>query len=285
MRKILLLCLFFCFFQSRLLATGDSLSYLNIQDTIFLDIGPYQEKVFNHFMAPKQTLYSLAKFYGLSLDELTYYNPTIAENVISVDQAIRVPIPDRAIIRFQSEEFIAAQHVPICYQVKKGDTMYKIAKRIFDMPIDTLIERNGLKGFSISPGQILQIGWMNIAGIPESFRRFRGHPVWKMNQSLRRKYNQDGQVKGEALERGVAFWQKNGPKNTDLYALHRKAPINSVISVTNPMMNRTVYVKVIGRLPDSVYGSNVAVVLSGRAAQMLGAKDARFFVKVRYLKP
>jgi len=264
--------------------TGDSVQYLSIQDTIFLDIAAYQEKVFYHYIAPKQTLYSLSKFYGLSVDELYYYNPKLKGNSISIGQGIKIPIPNKSIIRYKYKNFNDDKHVPICYRIKKGDTMFNLAKRIFKMPIDTVMVRNDLESFTLSLGQTLQLGWMSIDGIPETNRKFRGHPIWKRNDAMRRKYNQHREVKKEHVQRGVAFWQKQQKEGSKLYALHRNAPINSIIAVTNPMKKRTVYVKVIGRMPESVYEDNVKVVVSSTAAKMLGAKDARFYVQVRYTK-
>lgn len=265
--------------------TGDSLHYLTLKDSVYLEFAAYQEKVFYHYMAPKQTLYSLANFYGLNIDEIYYYNPEVKGNNISVGTKIKIPIPNKSIIRFKNENFDANKHVPIFYKVKKGDTIFNLAKRVFKMPIDTVMVRNNLSSFTLSLDQILQLGWMSVDGIPESNRRFRGHPIWKKNETMRRKYNQHREIKKEYTQRGVAFWQKqNGTQESKLYALHRNAPINSVIAVTNPMKKRTVYVKVIGRMPNSVYNDNVKVVVSSTAARMLGAKDAKFYVQIRYTK-
>lgn len=263
---------------------GDSIHYLTKKDTIVLSIGTYQEIFFNHYIAPKQTLYSLSKFYGLTVEELFYYNPDIDAHSVSPGQPIRIPIPTRSIIRYKYKGFDDKKHIPICYEIKKGDTVYNISKRIFQMPVDTVMVRNKLSTFSLTPGQQLQLGWMSIEGIPEANRQYRGHPIWKKNDELRKIYVKDRAIKKELVERGVAYWQKQQQKGTELYALHRDAPINSIVAVTNPMKNRTVYVKVIGRMPDSVYGDNIVIVLSSSAAIMLGAIDARFYVQMRYLK-
>jgi transcription elongation GreA/GreB family factor len=69
---------------------------------------------------------------------------------------------------------------------------------------------------------------------------------------------------------------------TDLMAMHRKAEVGSVISIYNPMSRRTVYAKVVGRIPDTVYKDDVIVVVSPLVAKLLGAIDPRFFVKVKY---
>lgn len=265
--------------------TGDSVQYLSLQDTIFLEFSSYQEKIFNHYIAPKQTLYSISKFYGLSLEELYYYNPELRDQPVSIGQAINIPIPNKSIVRYQIPGFDQRKFVPVCYRIRKGDTMYNISKRTFKMPIDTVMARNNLTSFELSIGQVLQLGWMSIDGIPETNRKFRGHPIWKKNETMRRKYDNNKQVKKEYQQRGVAYWQKQTTaKGDEMFALHRNAPINSIIAVTNPMKKRTVYVRVIGRIPGSVYGDNVITVLSSAAAKMLGAKDARFYVKVRYTK-
>ena len=85
--------------------TGDSTQYLSIQDTIFLDFSVYQEKTFHHYIAPKQTLYSLAKFYGMSVEELYFYNPTLRDSAIAIGQQIKIPIPNKSIIRYKTEDF------------------------------------------------------------------------------------------------------------------------------------------------------------------------------------
>ncbi|MEM1319772.1 MAG: LysM peptidoglycan-binding domain-containing protein [Bacteroidota bacterium] len=279
--------LLFCFITTgwtKVQATGDSIQYLTPKDTIFLELSAFGEKIFEHQIAYKQTLFSLARFYGLSLAELFSYNPELRDQALSIDQYVKIPIPNRAIKRYKSKDYDPQTHIPVCYRVKRGDTLYRIAKVNFKMPVDTIAQRNQLIGYAISPGDVLTIGWMNIEGIPEHYRVSRGSPELKKSRYLGKKYFQASQIKREYNEQGVAFWQKDGKQKTDLYALHRKAPVNSIIAVTNPMKKRTVYAKVIGRIPENVYGSNVVIVISSRTAQLLGARDARFFCKVRYLK-
>ena len=281
-RVFLLPFLFFPLFLFS--STGDSTHYLIPGDTVFLTIGDFHEKIFHHEIEEKQTLYSLARFYGLHVEELYHYNPIFRSQSISVGSKIKIPIPNRAIIRYRKAGFKAEEHVPVYYVVKKGDTFFNISARLFKMPIDTIMNRNQLVSEVLSVGQKLFIGWMSLNGIPESYRSFRGNPEWKKSQALRNNYALARTGRKEYNEQGVAFWQKNGHSNTDLYALHRSAPVNSVIAVTNPMKRRTVYAKVLGRISENVYGSDITVVISPKVAEFLGAKDPRFFVKVRYLK-
>lgn len=281
MRLVLLILPFFCA-TARGAITGDSLHYLVPGDTVFLMSNDYGDKYLLHQMEPKQTLYSLAKFYGLTVGGLYYYNPELRNNSIRVGQVIRVPIPNRAIRRYQGEEFNPMEYVPVFYRVKRGDTMYRIAKTYFRMPIEELAARNRLAETGLKTGQLLHVGWMNIHGIPEETRSGTGGPTAQRNQAMKEKYLAECRGR-EYEESGVAHWV-NGNETAGLYALHRNAKQNAIISVTNPWNNRTIYVKVIGNMSNRAYEDNIKVVLSPMAARLLGAVDPRFFVKVTYCR-
>lgn len=280
MRKQLFFALLL--FPGLLPATGDSLNYLTAKDTIFLSIGAFEEKYFEHTIAPRQTLYSLARFYGLSVEELYYFNPGLKDLVVQVGMPIRVPIPNAAIKRYMESDFRPMENVPVFYVVKKGDTLFRIAKVYFRMPIELLMARNNLFGPELKEGQQLHVGWISTAGIPDTLRQHAGGPLARRNAALRKIYMFESAGKRQYDCQGVAFWQKDSKEDSDLYALHREAPANSIIEVLNPMTNRTVYVKVIGKVPATAYPNEVVVVLSPLAAKLLGAIDPRFFVKVKY---
>ena len=265
-----------------LFAHGDSLQYLLPTDTVKIETGAYGEKIFIHTLERKQTLYSLAKFYGLSVEELYYFNQGLKSQVVSPGVTIRVPIPNRAIRRYLDGELNLRDYIPVYYVVKKGDTMYRISKHFFRIPMDTLMERNNLSKSEVKTGQLIQVGWMNIHGIPEEYREFNGGPLARRNFAMKKVYLREAEGKREYNQQGVAVWQKDSKEESDLYVLHREAPINSVISITNPMGDRTVYAKVVGRVPDTAYSPSVVVVASPLTAKLLGAKDPRFFVLIKY---
>lgn len=282
MWKLHFVTLLLVFQQWNANATGDSTRYLVPKDTIFLNVNETGEKLFEHKIERKQTLFSLAKFYGLSVEELYYYNAGLKEESISPGDKVLIPIPNRAIIRYKVQGFKAWKHVPVYYVVKKGDTMFRVAKTIFKMPVDTILLRNRLQSETVKIGQCLQIGWMNMDGIPEDYRQEVGSPLTRKNNALYKVYNREQGDRKVKEHQGVAYWQKNSKEDSDLYALHREAHRNSIIAVTNPMNKSVIYVKVIGKIPDTAYGNEVVVILSPLAAKALGAKDPRFFVKVKY---
>lgn len=264
--------------------TGDSLSYLLPQDTIYLETNGLKQHIHIHEIAEGQTLYSLAKFYGLKYNDLLYYNQNLVGTTISIGQSVKVPIPLRAITPTDAVNIDTTQHSPVCYVVKAGDTYFGIAKRKFDMSPDSLKRMNRSATEVLEIGQILQLGWLSNQGVPDSLHGAHASPLARKDMILSERFNSKAHKKREYKEAGVAYWQKSRSAGNQLYALHRKAPVNSVIRITNPMTKAVVHAKVIGKLPDSAYSRDIVIVISPKVAQMLGAKDPRFYVKLKYLR-
>lgn len=277
--------LFFTCLSSILFGTGDSTHFLTNKDTIFLNIDFYGEKIFTHHLEKKQTVYSLAKFYGLNTPDLFFYNPNLDPTQTSIGQGIRVPIPDRSLIKKAPEKRNPDNEIPVIHKVKKGETLYRISKLFYNIPMDTLAIWNKLDSSSIAIDQPLFVGVMKIDAIPDSMQKVNNDPFTLKSQELSLKFKSQGQNKTLISDRGAAFWHKDQlSRSHELYALHREAAVGSVILVANPMTRKTAYVRVLGKIPDSAYPENIKVVLSARTAKILGAIDSRFFVEVQFWK-
>lgn len=68
-------------------------------------------------------------------------------------------------------------------------------------------------------------------------------------------------------------------------ALHRTAPIGTLAQVRNDVNNQSIWVKVIGRLPDTGINDRILVKLSSRAFAKLSPSDRRFRAEVSYIIP
>ena len=260
--------------------TGDSTKYLTAKDTLFISLDERTgEKIFEHYIAPKQNLYRLARFYGMNEEELFPYNPTLKSNVMGIGQMIRVPIPNPAIRRFKGDNFKRWKYAPIVIIVKKGDNLFNIAKRMFRMPVDSVMKWNNMTTETVSIGQRLHVGWMSLEGVPDSLRGLRKNMENARSRMLADDYKKQ---KKATQQSGAAFWQLKGNAKTDLYCLHRTAKVGTVIAVQNTMNNKTVYAKVIGPMPENVYGHETIIVVAPSVAKLLGAKDEKFFVKIKY---
>lgn len=88
-------------------------------------------------------------------------------------------------------------------------------------------------------------------------------------------------------EKGIASWTKSSSDDGNYYALHKTAPIGTVITMKNLNNGKSLTVKVIGKLPDTGANQNVIIKISGSAAQNLGILDDKVLVQLTYmgLKP
>jgi LysM repeat protein len=256
-------------------------SFLISKDSLYLTVNDAGQKIIEHPIKPKQTLFSISKYYGLGLEELYEHNPSLQTNpVLKTGQRIKIPIPNMAIRRYKIKGFVAAKNVPIYYVVQDGETLYQICKVHFGMPVDSISKRNNLKNNSIRPGQLILMGWMGTEGVPAKWRK--GKPA-ATTKDLKTVFEKEKTKHKEVSASGVCVWQKDSNEKGDLYALHHEAAIGTSIAVTNPMTKKSVFAKVIGRIPVG-YDKNTEIVLSPAAARAIGAKDPKFFVKTRYLK-
>lgn len=94
--------------------------------------------------------------------------------------------------------------------------------------------------------------------------------------------NRASELLNRVVESGLGAPIENNV--TDKYlALHKTAPVGTIMQVRNSMNGQSVYVRVIGKLPNTGENNNVLVRLSPRAVQKLGTGDSRFRVETNYI--
>jgi len=88
----------------------------------------------------------------------------------------------------------------------------------------------------------------------------------------------------EVLETGLAELIDGTEGNRKYLALHRTAPVGTILKVKNEMNDREVFVRVMGKLPDTALTNKLVIKISKSAFDRLGAIDPRFRVEVTYYK-
>lgn len=261
--------------------TGTRDKYLTFKDTLHLRIDG--SRVFaSHIVAPGQTLFGLARFYGLELEELLYYNPKFKGKMPGVKDTLSIPVPRNVILPYRYPGFARWKGAPLVYRAQKGETLFQISKRHFGIPVDSLKAYNKLKGDNLKPGTPLFIGWLSTKGIPDSVRQFTGHPLWGKSHRLRSQFMQSRDPEKEKQQQGYGTRIIAESENEELVVLHNEAPANAIVALKNPLNNRIVFARVIGKIPPGTYQSGTVVVTSGTVARMLGVKEDRFFIRVKY---
>lgn len=78
------------------------------------------------------------------------------------------------------------------------------------------------------------------------------------------------------------FRSTSGWKDGKYYALINEIPVGTIIKVTFPTTNKSVYAKVLGQLPEMRESMGLKLRLSDAAAAELGADMGKFYVDVKY---
>lgn len=80
--------------------------------------------------------------------------------------------------------------------------------------------------------------------------------------------------------RGAANYLADNTSGNQFLAFYSGVETGSIIRVTNLMNKKTIYVKVVGKTPPADAAMEIVVKLSKKAAEELGALDEKFLVEV-----
>jgi LysM repeat protein len=155
---------------------------------------------------------------------------------------------------------------------------------------------NELRGNTLKPGQVLFIGWVKMMDKDTTDpSTFAAYPIPKKKivtdtshnspvpGGLDTVYNaQTNNGLNVLTEKGtVVFFEKPG-KSAIYYAFHNEASRGSIIKVYNPGSGKTVYVKVLGPLPDTKLYANSIIGISDGAKEALGINDNKAWCELSY---
>lgn len=260
---------------------------LTQSDSLFIEVSNGQ-KYLVHTIRGGQTLYSIKKFYAVDLSDLYYSNPHLETNGLKVGQKIRIPLVSKAMKRFKGATFDENAYKPIYYKVRPSETMYRISKIYFRLPLDILKSRNMLLTDELSKDQVLHIGWISKTGIPDSLKSYTGLSGVLGEESQKNKYRYETKFDGknEKMVQGTACWDKamSLSSKNKLYVMSSLVPKGGIVRIENPMTHRFLYAKVVAPKPVNSFTQSSVVMLTPTVAQALGGLDSKFYVKVFYCK-
>jgi LysM repeat protein len=251
-----------------------------------------------HTVQVKETLYAISKTYGCDVSDIMTVNK-MKSPALSPGQELMIPFRNEALI-YDRPHASADQYEVVIYQVRRKETVFRICRAYFAVNLTAIKDLNRLEKNSLSIGQKLKLGYLKkyhpaaLQGleavkeelIVETIETLPSKEIENLPEKITIRPIDlfDDQIYTVSHENGAAFWNKDAAGLHGYYVLHRYAKRNTWIEVTNPMYNMSVRAKVIGNIPEGSYPDDVLVVVSPSIAKDLGAIDARFYVKVRYLR-
>jgi LysM domain len=81
---------------------------------------------------------------------------------------------------------------------------------------------------------------------------------------------------------GGIFKSTSGWQDGKYYALMNNMTVGTIVRITDPSTNKTVYAKILGQLPEMKESAGLSIRMSNAAAAELGESDNRFNVQINY---
>jgi LysM repeat protein len=245
-----------------------------IQDSFFLYSDAGNQSYFDYKVNKNQTLYQLSKTFRVSTDTINFSNKEILDKGLKEHGVLKIPINKYNIQSNKSNPPDSC--IAFYYRVKKGESLFQIAKRKFEIDLKILLQLNNIKSATLREGTTLLLGYYPLNCSTHLSAQI-SNP--KINEEPLQEPIETALLTRQS--RGVAISQYDQLGSGRLFALHNSAIMDSNIEIENPITNRKVYAKVIGRIPP-IYEKEVQIIVSAEAARLLGAVDKRFFVSIRY---
>jgi LysM repeat protein len=267
-------------------ATGDDKKFIVHTDTIEGLFKEQKTLCTYHHLAQGQTIYSLLKFYNISHSDLKELNPSLSESP-KVGTRLTIPFRKKAFLSHMTPDFVRWKYAPVVHTVQAGETVYRLTV-MYGIPADTLLKRNKIANHVLILGQKVHVGWYSTAGVPAeaaaATRHYASDPhldrLRRSNAELRAKFLDQAAVSKPMKETGPAYWMRSS--NIDLFVLHDKARVGSSVELYNPQSRRTVYAKVLGRIPAGSQDPLIKIVLSEPVGKYLGSVDKKVFLRIKY---
>lgn len=279
--NLLLLSFISFFFLTDAKSQLSSFPIITTKDTVF--IGYIEGKYFlSHVIKKEDNLNNIASYYGTSLTAIREING-MTDSQVKANKTIKIPIPYNRIksplLRSSFEKY---SFIPVFYKVKKGDTIYKLFRIYFPRDSNEIKNINSIKTNIIKIDSKLLIGYFPVQHIEKP----------STNIVLQTNRNKDTLSLTSDKSKNVLVTVSGAAKTFDspfekteyAYVLSNKIPEHSVVELTNPMSNKKLTGKVIGKIPPGKYPLDILLLLAKNDALDLGFLDLKFFVSVKYYK-
>lgn len=263
-----------------------------------------------HVVAEKETLFSISRLYGVTVDDIKKWN-NLTDNALSLGQEL--VIKNQTTIQ-PVNAGTSPRTAKVTHTVAAKETMYSITRQ-YGITVEQLREWNGLQNDELKVGQTLFVSQPMNGAVKQSTPtqtitqlQTETNPVTQQvtpvietvnvpittpaektvtppaEKTSTIKISESVSGTDEVRETGLAELIEGTEGNRKYLALHRTAPSGTILKIRNEMNNREVFVRVMGKLPETAPNEKLVIKISKSAYDKLGAIDSRFRVEVTYYK-
>jgi LysM repeat protein len=135
--------------------------FTTAQDKALLAVGVSPGLYVNHKVAAKENYYSIGRIYNISPKDIAPFNNLQLESGLIPGYVLKIPLNSSNF--FQSGNAAADEtFVPVYYEVKDKEGLYRVAVNHNDLPVETLKQWNNIKGESVKKGTKLIVGYLKV---------------------------------------------------------------------------------------------------------------------------
>ncbi|MBC3538214.1 LysM peptidoglycan-binding domain-containing protein [Rufibacter sediminis] len=215
-----------------------------------------------HTVQARQTMFSIANLHQVSIDDLKKWN-NLTSSTVKVGQKMIVGVGAKAPAQASGTQTASKVYVP------ESDDVVTTAKQ---PATNTAAAATPAKQPATSTAPVATTA-KTTTPAPAKAEADEDKPAASKTSEYVSRIN----------ESGMAEQIETRTDANKFLALHKSAPVGTIMAVKNPMNDQTVYVRVIGKLPATGDNDKVVVKLSRKACQQIGAVDKRFRVEVSYM--
>lgn len=266
---------------------------------------PQEPKDIIHTVAQGETLYSISRIYEVSVVDIMEWNDLLS-TTLEIGKKLKIkgqPIPVETDFNRNGKRY----HI-----VQAGEGLYAVA-RLYNVSVDSLVAWNRIESSALDLGQELMVGYQDTGSqaptptptpapppdvdvIADDVVVVEGDEDIVADVVDEDVAEDELETEAEVLEveRGPMIKKREdgmaaaieGVSEPDTYlAMHRDLPIGTMVAVRNEMNNQVVFVRIVGKLPDTGINEKIIIRLSESAVKQLRAIDPKFRVEISYLEP
>ncbi|MDN5212182.1 LysM peptidoglycan-binding domain-containing protein [Fulvivirgaceae bacterium BMA12] len=269
-----------------------------------------------HVVKANETMFAISRKYGVRLTDIKNWN-NLSGTALNVGQKLILypgETGGKAAGQVKATPAVAKTgEDDIIHTVSSSQTLYSISRQ-YNVSMTDIKKWNNLDGVGLSIGQKLVIksttankstttskkqerpaatetivanneqstapsksaDYKTYETSMEEIKRVNTNPKPRPRKSGTSGFN-------KVVELGFAEVIKTEKDSKKWLALHRTAPIGTILRVKNEMNNLWVFVRVVGVLPETSVNDKVLIKISKTAYDKLGAINNRFPVEISYV--
>lgn len=242
-----------------------------------------QVKKVTHTVQPKETLFAISRLYEMSVDDIKSLNQ-MTSNDLAVGQIINVYATNGKAFEIKSDQPIKldppkkTSSAPAGYTeylVQSGDMLETISRK-FKVRPDSIIIWNQLSNTYLAIGQRLLIK----GSIDKEAQKTQKKVEDTGHSKISKITDQSGFSK--VFEEGIAKRIEDVIETDKYLAMHRTLKVGSMVEVRNLMNNKKIFVRIVGRLPETGTNENILVRMTPICFDRLGVIDPKTRVEISY---